>query len=45
VDSHDTVIEVECRNCHAPMLVVEGSAPDRERLCNSCVYAIVRVTG
>jgi hypothetical protein len=37
-------IEVQCRNCHAPMLVVEGSAADRERLCNSCVNAIVQVT-
>jgi hypothetical protein len=29
-------ISVTCRQCCKPLLVVKGSVPDRERLCNAC---------
>lgn len=31
------VIVVRCENCDDEMLVVKGSWPDQERLCNPCV--------
>ena len=29
---------IYCKRCQEPWLVVKGSAPDEERLCNLCIY-------